>query len=125
MKKVLLMLALVSLAGIAVAESTGADAAKPATNNSATVPGHPAVTANDHMVGKGKVLEVINTSMNSFLQISSGKETLWIVGDKIKVAKGATVKYADGIEMPNFHSKSLNRTFDMIVFVKKLEQIKK
>ncbi|MDZ4200996.1 MAG: hypothetical protein U1C96_02500 [Gallionella sp.] len=146
MKKKLAVLAvLAALTGIAVAASTrdaetapavpanphGTMASKP---GAATSPhgggmpasGHPAVIPADvSLVNSGKVLEVIDSPAYTYIQVTTDKGPLWLAAYKQNVSKGATVKYSSGIAMPRFHSKSLNRTFDEIVFVDSLEVVKK
>jgi hypothetical protein len=135
-KYIFTLLALVSIANTAVAASTGSDAAKPAAASphggmptgkagAALPPGHPAIPADTKLANSGKVLEVIDSPMYTYLQVTSDKGPLWLAAYKTDVTKGATVKYSGGIAMPKFHSKSLNRTFDMVVFVDSLEQVKK
>jgi hypothetical protein len=69
----------------------------------------------------GKVVEVIDTSMYTYLQLSGDKGPVWLAASKTKVSKGQTVSYPNGAVMTNFTSKSLNRTFDSIIFVDKVE----
>ncbi|TAN78878.1 MAG: hypothetical protein EPN14_06240 [Gallionella sp.] len=107
----LLALALSTVAGIAVAApQQNAPAAQ-----AAAIP----------LPNKGKVLEVIDTSMYTYLQVSTDKSPVWIAASKIKLAKGDTVSYSNGAVMSNFHSKSLNRTFESIIFVDKVVPVKK
>ncbi|MDD2701654.1 MAG: hypothetical protein PHH36_10485 [Sideroxydans sp.] len=87
---------------------------------------HPeAIPSDTNLVNSGKVLEVLDSPSYTFIQVSGKKESVWLAAYKIDIAKGATVRYSSGMAMPNFYSKSLDRTFDMIVFVDSLEQVKK
>ena len=74
---------------------------------------------------KGKVLETMDASIYTYIQVSSDKGPVWIAASKTKVAKGETISYPDGAVMTNFNSKSLNRTFDKIIFVDKITVVKK
>jgi hypothetical protein len=74
---------------------------------------------------KGKVLETMDASIYTYMQVSSDKGPVWIAASKTKVAKGETISYPDGAVMTNFNSKSLNRTFDKIIFVDKISIVKK
>ncbi|MBU0620974.1 MAG: hypothetical protein KJ795_03910 [Gammaproteobacteria bacterium] len=134
MKKISILLVLL-VAGTTVYVSAGADSAKPeaktvphgsmSTGNAAMPPGHPEPIPSDtNLVNRGKVLEVIDSPMYTYVRVSTPKGSTWLAAYKTEIAKGATVKYSGGIAMPNFHSKSINRTFDMIVFVDSLEQVK-
>ena len=114
MKTIITLLALVTFAGTAVAaETPSAPAAKPAAATGTKYP------------NKGKVLEVIDTSMYTYMQVTSDNGPIWLAGSKTNVAKGANISYPTGATMTNFHSKSLNRTFDTIIFLDKVEVIKK
>ncbi|MFZ2542311.1 MAG: NrfJ [Gallionella sp.] len=74
---------------------------------------------------KGTVLEVIDTSMYTYMQVSTENGPIWLAASKTKVAKGADINYPNGANMANFHSKSLNRTFDKIIFLDKVQIVKK
>lgn len=74
---------------------------------------------------KGKVLETMDASIYTYIQVSSDNGPVWIAASKTKVAKGETISYPDGAVMTNFNSKSLNRTFDKIIFVDKITVVKK
>ncbi|MBI5428884.1 MAG: hypothetical protein HY938_00300 [Nitrosomonadales bacterium] len=88
------------------------------------VPQSNAIAAAEY-ANKGKVLDVIDTSMYTYLQVSGDKGPIWLAASKTKVAKGATIGYPNGAVMTNFYSKSLNRTFDTIIFLDKVEVLKK
>lgn len=88
------------------------------------VPQSNAIAAAEY-ANKGKVLDVIDTSMYTYLQVSGDKGPIWLAASKTKVAKGATIGYPNGAVMTNFYSKSLNKTFDTIIFLDKVEVLKK
>ena len=73
----------------------------------------------------GKVLEVIQSPDYTYLRVTGDKEPLWLASLKIDVVKGATVKYSSGMVMSKFYSKSLDRTFDTIIFVDSIAPEKK
>jgi hypothetical protein len=74
---------------------------------------------------KGKVLEVMDASIYTYMQVSSDKGPVWLAASKTSVAKGDTISYPDGNVMTNFTSKTLNRTFDTIIFLDKVKVEKK
>lgn len=82
------------------------------------------IPADTQLVNSGKVLEVLDTDMYTYLQVTTEKGPLWLAAYKTEVSKGATVKYSNGVAMSNFHSNALDRSFDVIVFVDSLEQVK-
>ena len=59
------------------------------------------------------------------MQVSGANGPVWIAASKTKVAKGNTISYPNGAVMTNFNSKSLNRTFDKIIFVDRIKVEKK
>ena len=133
MNKISMFTAMVMTIGLATAASASEGAAKPAAPHggmttkpgSAMPPGHaPAIPADIQLVNKGKVLDVLDTDMYTYLQVTSAKGPQWIAVYKTAISKGATVRFSNGVMMTKFFSKALNRTFDAIVFVDSLEQVK-
>lgn len=111
MKTIITLLALVAFAGNVVAE--------PQPNAPAVMP------AVGKFANKGKVLDVIDASIYTYLQVTTDKGSVWLAASKTSVPKGATISYPNGATMTNFHSNSLNRTFDTIIFLDKVEVLKK
>lgn len=64
----------------------------------------------------GKVVETIDAGGYTYVLADNGTEQKWVAIMKTDLAKGEEVTFADGLLMRNFESKSLNRTFDEIVF---------
>jgi len=64
----------------------------------------------------GTVLETMNAAGYTYLYIDSGSAKEWVAIPETTVAVGDTVSYNQGMEMKDFHSKSLNRTFPTIMF---------
>lgn len=73
----------------------------------------------------GKVLETMDASIYTYIQVTSSKGPVWLAVSKTKVAKGDTISYPNGNEMANFPSKSLNRTFDRLIMLDKIKVEKK
>ncbi len=69
----------------------------------------------------GKVVDVINVANYTYVQFAQGQDKLWLATAKTSVKKGDMVSFADGQSMHQFHSKTLNRTFDEIFFVNEIE----
>lgn len=64
----------------------------------------------------GKVVETMNASGYTYICVEkSGKKT-WVAVPEMKVAVGSKMSFLPGQVMTDFNSKSLNRTFDSIVF---------
>ncbi len=69
----------------------------------------------------GKVLQTMDASIYTYMQVTSDSGPVWLAASKTSVPKGATISYPNGAVMTNFNSKSLNRTFDKIIFVDKIK----
>lgn len=78
------------------------------------------VTANIQMPNKGKVISTINASNYTYIEVSEGSKSVWLAALEVSVKKGDMVSYSDGAVMSNFYSKSLNRTFEKVIFVSKV-----
>ena len=65
----------------------------------------------------GKVIEKIDVATYTYVQFAHGKNQVWLATNKIDVKKGDMVSFDNAQPMHNFHSKTLNRTFDEIYFV--------
>jgi hypothetical protein len=63
----------------------------------------------------GTVAETIDAGGYTYLRIK--ESDTWIATSTMEVSEGAQVEYSGGSEMLNFHSKSLDRTFESIWFV--------
>lgn len=69
---------------------------------------------------KGKVQSTMDVPQYTYLEVTQNKKTRWLAVSKVAVKKGDMVQFDDGMEMTNFHSKSLNRTFPSIYFVQRV-----
>ena len=65
----------------------------------------------------GTVAETINAGGYTYIRIE--EPDIWIATSTMEVSAGDQVEYSGGAEMLNFHSKSLDRTFESIWFVQK------
>lgn len=82
----------------------------------------PKNTADENLapnVHKATAEEVIQTSNYSYVRISENGNENWIAITRQDVEKGKSYYYIPGIEMSNFVSKELKRTFPSILFVDK------
>jgi hypothetical protein len=66
---------------------------------------------------KGTVMETMNASRYTYARIDTGKEKIWVAGPVAEIKVGDLVSVGTGILNKEFHSKTLNRTFDEIRFV--------
>jgi len=100
-----LALALALCSGAARAQLPHAQSAAPAT---AELP------------NTGKVLTVIDVPTYTYIEVQMDKKTVWLAATTVKVKKGDTIRFDQGMEMNDFTSKALNRTFKSILFVGKV-----
>ncbi len=69
-----------------------------------------------------KLLDRIDASSYSYLEVSENGNDYWIAAPKIQANIGDTLYYIQSMEMKNFHSQKLNRTFDRILFVQNISK---
>ncbi|BDV42251.1 lipoprotein [Geotalea uraniireducens] len=65
---------------------------------------------------KGKVISTMDAAGYTYLEVEENGQKLWVAVMQTKVNKGDVVEFPDSPPMQNFHSKTLNRTFDKIIF---------
>jgi len=71
----------------------------------------------------GMVAEVIQTKAYSYIRVQKGVTEQWIAGSRELFNVGDLIEYSRGTTMANFHSSTLNRTFDSIIFVEHLRLV--
>ncbi len=63
-----------------------------------------------------KILESLSSGGYTYMKVQEGKDSYWIAMTQRAVKVGDTIEYTEQGWMKNFHSKTLNRTFDDILF---------
>lgn len=63
-----------------------------------------------------KILETLASGGYTYMKVQDGKNSYWIAMTQRAVKVGDQVSYTEQGWMKNFHSKTLNRTFDSILF---------
>jgi len=66
------------------------------------------------------VQEVIQATSYTYLKVKEADSDYWIAVTKRQVEPGVTISFAEGLEMNNFQSKDLGRTFEKIYFVNRI-----
>ena len=69
--------------------------------------------------GTGTVAETMNSAGYTYVRLA--EDGRWVAGPTTEVAVGDNVVYAAAVEMGQFHSRSLNRTFEQILFAQSLK----
>lgn len=67
----------------------------------------------------GVIQEVIQTSNYTYVFVTDDKNESWVAISRMDVSVGETLYFNQGLEMVNFHSKELDRTFPTVFFVQK------
>jgi hypothetical protein len=67
-------------------------------------------------VQTGTVIETLNAAGYTYLLVAADSRQTWVAIPETPVKTGAEVSYYEGMAMKNFTSKTLNKTFDSIIF---------
>lgn len=65
---------------------------------------------------KGKVVSTMNAAGYTYIEVEEKGKKLWVAVMEVNVKVGDDVEFPDSPPMENFHSKTLNRTFDKVIF---------
>ena len=90
-----------------------APAAAPAASTSGVVPVAPEPPL---VTVSGTVLKTMDASEYTYMRLKTASGETWTAVSKTKVAKGDAVTVTNAMVMDGFQSKTLNRTFDHILF---------
>ncbi len=63
-----------------------------------------------------EVVETMSTAGYTYVNVKQGEATYWAAGPEFECQPGDKVVVSDGMPMPNYHSKSLDRDFDVVYF---------
>lgn len=69
---------------------------------------------------KIEVLDVIQANSYTYLKANQDGDEKWLAVNKMDIEKGAVLYYLSGLEMKNFKSTDLDRTFESILFVQQI-----
>lgn len=64
----------------------------------------------------GKVVETMNAANYTYVLLDAGAAKLWAAAPQFAVKVGDAVTIANATPMPKFHSKTLNRDFEVVYF---------
>jgi hypothetical protein len=65
----------------------------------------------------GKVIETMNAGGYTYVSVDTGAKVFWAAAPQFEVKVGEQVTVPGGSLMQNYHSKTLDRTFDEVYFV--------
>ena len=77
--------------------------------------------ANDENTGSGTVAETMTSA--GYVYVLLEEDNRWVASTTIPIVVGDKVKYTGGMTMKDFTSRTLNRSFEYILFASKLEVI--
>jgi hypothetical protein len=67
-------------------------------------------------VHEGKVASTMNSAGYTYVEVDEKGKKLWVAVIETKIKTGDKVEFPDSPPMENFYSKTLNRTFEKIIF---------
>jgi hypothetical protein len=67
--------------------------------------------------GGAEVIEVVDGTSYTYMKVSKDGEEMWIATDLFGFQEGDVIYFEEGLEMKDFESKELGRTFETIFFV--------
>jgi hypothetical protein len=67
-------------------------------------------------VHEGKVASTMNSAGYTYVEVDEKGKKLWVAVIETKIKTGDKVEFPDSPPMENFYSKTLNRTFERIIF---------
>lgn len=75
----------------------------------------PTITAQNNTSGTGIVSETID--VDNYIYMRLEEPEVWVASGRVEVAVGDRISYKNALEMKEFHSSTLDRTFESIMFV--------
>jgi hypothetical protein len=66
---------------------------------------------------EGKVLSTLDAPGYTYMELANTEKRFWIAAPTTRVKVGDRIRFEQSLVMKNFNSKTLNRTFDQIIFV--------
>jgi len=69
----------------------------------------------------GEVVETMDVDSYTYIKLQTGTGETWLATSPVEVEPGDTVTFSGGMLMPDFHSATLDRTFEEILFVGRVE----
>jgi len=65
----------------------------------------------------GAIIETMDAAGYTYVLVDTGDRQVWAAGPQVAVSVGENVFLTDGMPMRDFHSQTLDRTFDVVFFV--------
>lgn len=90
--------------------------AAPAQPQVAQAPAAQAPSAPAPQAIQGKIIETMDAAGYTYVNVETADGQQWVAMPETKVEVGQEVTLGSGMEMQNFESKTLGRTFDSVIF---------
>ncbi|MBI4826523.1 MAG: SH3-like domain-containing protein [Nitrospirae bacterium] len=74
------------------------------------------ITTDTRPVISGKVVETMNSGGYTYVKLAKDGKEIWVAITEADIKKGEEMSFYSGDEMRNFTSKTLNRTFESVIF---------
>jgi len=117
MSRIILLVLLAAVATAARAEESGPSAAEqhaiPGQDSSRSPVASESLT--------GTVIETVNAAGYTYVHFDSGSEKVWAAAPEFVVDVGETVTISAPMPMRDYYSKTLDRTFELVYFVSRVE----
>jgi len=107
----------VGFALLAALMVTGCTEEKTATMSTENTMPQQNAPAHDDSIVTGNTIETFDSGGFTYVQITTPEASIWAAGPLTPVKKDDKVSFSRNMLMKNFHSKTLNRTFEAIYFV--------
>jgi hypothetical protein len=111
LSSLIVVLSVVAVAGAVGCKSAKQEAPAPASQSQ---PAAGPVQTGDPL--SGKVVETMNSGGYTYVCVESSGRKTWVALPDTKVTVGQMISCQPGGEMKNFTSRTLNRTFESIIF---------
>lgn len=92
-----------------------------AKKHKTTITEAPAARAADSDAISGKVVETMDSGGYTYVKLEKDGKSMWVAVPVTALKVGQEVAVQPGMQMNNFNSKTLNRTFDSIIFSQGVE----
>ncbi len=71
----------------------------------------------------GRVLTVLQSGGYTYIEVDKSGSKEWLAVPHMELKAGEQIRYSKGVVMKDFHSKTLKRTFDNILFVGNIKRV--
>ncbi len=113
--KLIVLLAIVFAVSLSLTACKGKGESSAPAKNTEGVSGNTANSGEGATI-KGKVIQTMDSGGYTYVLLENNGKKTWVAMPSVPVKKGEILEVEPGTEMNNFTSKTLNRTFERIIF---------